>query len=206
MNFCSVIRSWSIRVTQPDATSRSVVLPAGDDWIDFWTGKTITEDRRSLPMPRWTGFQSWLRKAALFRWGRSCSPHRDAEDPMEIRIYGGKRCRLLIVRGQRGWLCIRAWRQGNDSPALGPSQQYALDRGSHRCFPGHAKQADIPYRAGKRGARYWNRNGGRAGSYGNLHWTSDDDRSRQSRLSGGVAATETGFLICGSHHCQVEMD
>jgi|CZKL01.1.fsa_nt_gi alpha-D-xyloside xylohydrolase len=77
-------------VTERQATTRSVVLPAGDDWIDFWTGQkqrggqTITADAPIERMP------IFVKEGSIVPMGPVVQCAADTEDPMEFRIYGGK--------------------------------------------------------------------------------------------------------------------
>jgi alpha-D-xyloside xylohydrolase len=77
-------------VTEQAATSRSVVLPAGDDWIDFWTGQTlhggqtITTD---APLDR---IPILVKAGSILPMGPVVQSASEPEDPLEIRIYSGK--------------------------------------------------------------------------------------------------------------------
>ncbi|MGP8224645.1 MAG: TIM-barrel domain-containing protein [Terracidiphilus sp.] len=77
-------------VTQPGATKRSVALPAGSDWVDFWTGQTrsggetITAD---APLDR---IPIFVKAGSIVPLGPIVQSASDPEEPLEIRIYGGK--------------------------------------------------------------------------------------------------------------------
>ena len=77
-------------VTEPHATSRTVVLPAADSWIDFWSGKTyrggqtITVDAPLDRMP------ILVRAGSIVPLGPVVQSASEHQDPLEIRIYGGK--------------------------------------------------------------------------------------------------------------------
>jgi len=77
-------------VTEPHATTRAVVLPDSDNWVDFWSGKThrggqaITVD---APLDR---IPILVKAGSIVPMGpviQSASKH---QDPLDIRIYGGK--------------------------------------------------------------------------------------------------------------------
>jgi len=76
-------------VTQQGATNRSVVLPEGG-WVDFWTGQiyaggqTIQADAPIDRMP------ILVKEGSIVPMGPIVQSAAEAEDPMEIRIYGGK--------------------------------------------------------------------------------------------------------------------
>jgi len=77
-------------VTQPHAATRMVVLPAGNEWVDFWTGQTqqggqtITAEAPIERMP------IFVREGSIVPMGPVVQSAANAEDPLEIRIYGGK--------------------------------------------------------------------------------------------------------------------
>lgn len=77
-------------VTESHATTRRVVLPAGDDWVDFWTGQTkrggqtITADAPIDQMP------IFVKAGSIVPMGPVVQSAAAAADPLEIRIYGGK--------------------------------------------------------------------------------------------------------------------
>lgn len=77
-------------VTEAHATARSVVLPTGSNWIDFWTGKlyrggqAITADARIDQIP------IFAREGSIVPMGPVVQSAAEVEDPLELRIYGGK--------------------------------------------------------------------------------------------------------------------
>jgi alpha-D-xyloside xylohydrolase len=77
-------------VTERGATSRSVALPAGSDWVDFWTGQrhrggeTITAD---APLDR---IPIFVKAGSIVPMGPIVQSASEPEEPLEIRIYGGK--------------------------------------------------------------------------------------------------------------------
>ncbi len=77
-------------VTEPQATTRRVVLPAGNNWVDFWTGqeqqggRTITADAPIEQLP------IFAKQGSIVPMGPVVQSAADTEDPLEVRIYGGK--------------------------------------------------------------------------------------------------------------------
>jgi alpha-D-xyloside xylohydrolase len=77
-------------VTEPHATTRAVVLPTADDWIDFWSGKTyhggqtITVD---APLDR---IPILVRAGSIVPMGPVVQYASEDQDPLDIRIYAGK--------------------------------------------------------------------------------------------------------------------
>ena len=77
-------------VTESKATTRTVVLPAGNDWIDFWTGQTRSGGQAiaaDAPIDRMPIF---VKAGSIVPMGPVVQSAADAEDPLELRIYGGK--------------------------------------------------------------------------------------------------------------------
>ena len=77
-------------VTQPHAVSRNIVLPAGDDWVDFWTGKTEHGGQTIVADAPLSRIPILVREGSIVPMGPQVQSAAAAEDPMEIRIYGGK--------------------------------------------------------------------------------------------------------------------
>ncbi|MFZ1014010.1 MAG: TIM-barrel domain-containing protein [Terracidiphilus sp.] len=77
-------------VTEPHATTRSVVLPNGDNWVDFWTGQayrggqTITADAPLDRMP------ILVKEGSIVPMGPVVQNASEIQNPLELRIYPGK--------------------------------------------------------------------------------------------------------------------
>jgi alpha-D-xyloside xylohydrolase len=76
-------------VTTEGATQRNIYLPAGTDWVDFWTGKrekggqSITADAPLAKMPIYT------RAGSIVPYGPRVESATAKADPIELRIYAG---------------------------------------------------------------------------------------------------------------------
>jgi alpha-D-xyloside xylohydrolase len=76
-------------VTTQGATQRTLYLPAGSDWVDFWTGKrakggqTITAD---APLDRMPIF---ARSGSIVAFGPRVESASAKADPVEVRVYAG---------------------------------------------------------------------------------------------------------------------
>jgi alpha-D-xyloside xylohydrolase len=83
-------------VTEPGATMRTVYLPSGSSWVDFWTGKrskggrTIEADAPIDEMPIFT------KAGSIIALGPVVNSTHDKEDPTDIRIYPGQDCHSLL--------------------------------------------------------------------------------------------------------------
>jgi alpha-D-xyloside xylohydrolase len=77
-------------VTEPNVTTRRVILPAGNDWFDFWSGQkyhggqTIVADAPLDKMP------ILVREGSIVPLGPNIQYAAESQDPIELRIYGGK--------------------------------------------------------------------------------------------------------------------
>ena len=77
-------------VTEPHATTRAVVLPVADNWVDFWSGntyrggQTITVD---APLDR---IPILVKAGSIVPLGPVVQSTSEHQDPLDIRIYGGK--------------------------------------------------------------------------------------------------------------------
>ena len=76
-------------VAQKGATQRSVYLPTGSDWLDFWTGKridgghTITAD---APLDR---IPIYAKSGSMVAFGPRIQSASAKADPIELRVYSG---------------------------------------------------------------------------------------------------------------------
>jgi alpha-D-xyloside xylohydrolase len=76
-------------ITNEGATQRAVYLPAGNDWIDFWTGKrvgggqTITVE---APLDR---IPMYAKAGSILPFGPPAESAVAKPDPIDLRIYAG---------------------------------------------------------------------------------------------------------------------
>jgi alpha-D-xyloside xylohydrolase len=76
-------------VLREHATSRSLYLPAGADWFDFWTGKKMAggvEIVADAPLDR---IPLHVRAGAIIPLGPEIEYAGQATDPIELRVYPG---------------------------------------------------------------------------------------------------------------------
>jgi alpha-D-xyloside xylohydrolase len=77
-------------VTGPHTTSRTVVLPAADNWIDFWSGKTYRGGQTitvEAPLDR---IPILVKAGSIVPLGPVIQSASEHQDPLDIRIYQGK--------------------------------------------------------------------------------------------------------------------
>jgi alpha-D-xyloside xylohydrolase len=76
-------------VTTEGATQRTVYLPAGSDWVDFWTGKrlkggqSITADAPIEKLP------IYAKSGSIVALGPRAESASAKADPIDLRIYAG---------------------------------------------------------------------------------------------------------------------
>jgi alpha-D-xyloside xylohydrolase len=76
-------------VTTEGATERSLYLPAGNDWIDFWTGKRVRGSESinaAAPLDR---IPIYARAGSIIPFGPHAESASAKPDPIELRIYTG---------------------------------------------------------------------------------------------------------------------
>ena len=77
-------------VTQKGATTRSVIVPAGNNWIDFWTGKTFHGGQTIVADAALDRIPILVKEGSIVPMGPVVQSTAQSQDPLEIRIYGGK--------------------------------------------------------------------------------------------------------------------
>lgn len=115
-------------VTSSHATSREVVLPAANDWVDFWTGKTYRGGQTiqaDAPLDR---IPILVKAGSIVPMGPVVQSAAGKEDPLEIRIYPGKNADFLLYedggdgysyeKGQRASIHLH-WDDGRKTLSIG---------------------------------------------------------------------------------------
>lgn len=77
-------------VTQPNATTRNVLLPAGTDWVDFWTGQLYRGGQTIVAAAPLDRMPILVKQGSIVPMGPVVQSTADAEEPIEIRVYGGR--------------------------------------------------------------------------------------------------------------------
>ena len=76
-------------VTTEGAQQRSVYLPAGNNWIDFWTGKTANGGQSITAEAPIERIPIYARAGSIVPFGPRIESAAGKEDPIELRVYGG---------------------------------------------------------------------------------------------------------------------
>jgi alpha-D-xyloside xylohydrolase len=76
-------------VIKPGVANRSVYLPAGAKWIDFWTGKTYAGGLTVAAPAPITTMPVFVRAGSIIPYGPSVEYAMEKSDPIELRVYRG---------------------------------------------------------------------------------------------------------------------
>ena len=144
-------------VTQAGATSRSVYLPAGSTWYDFWTGAKLQgrpdDQWRRL---RWKPYPLYVRAGSILPMGPELQyTSEKPADPIELRIYRGADGQFTLYeddgesygyeKGEYAVIPI-TWNDASADAFTWSPKWYV---------PGNVEGANIPDRASERRQGYW---------------------------------------------------
>jgi alpha-D-xyloside xylohydrolase len=76
-------------VTTEGARQRTLYLPAGSDWVDFWTGKSLNGGQiitAEAPLDR---IPVYAKAGSIIAFGLSAQSASAKPDPVELRVYAG---------------------------------------------------------------------------------------------------------------------
>lgn len=76
-------------VATAGATSRSVYLPAGATWYDFWTGQTNAGGQNISAAATMDIMPVFVRAGSILPYGPDIQYATQSADPMELRVYRG---------------------------------------------------------------------------------------------------------------------
>lgn len=76
-------------VTKAGATQRSLYLPAGHDWIDFWTGKRVRGGQTVTAEAPLDRIPIYAKSGSIIPFGPAVQSASAKTDPIDIRIYPG---------------------------------------------------------------------------------------------------------------------
>jgi alpha-D-xyloside xylohydrolase len=76
-------------VVTEGATERMVYLPAGNNWIDFWTGKRETGGRSVASEALLEKMPIFVRAGSIVPYGPRVESAAGKPDPIDLRIYTG---------------------------------------------------------------------------------------------------------------------
>jgi alpha-D-xyloside xylohydrolase len=77
-------------MTTPQATTRPVYLPSGANWVDFWTGETLTGGKTATGNAPINILPLYIRAGSIVPFGPVLQYATEKQaDPIELRIYRG---------------------------------------------------------------------------------------------------------------------
>jgi alpha-D-xyloside xylohydrolase len=76
-------------ITTAGATQRSLYLPAGHDWIDFWTGKRVRGGQTITAEAPLDRIPIYAKAGSIIPFGPAVQSASANADPIDIRIYPG---------------------------------------------------------------------------------------------------------------------
>jgi alpha-D-xyloside xylohydrolase len=76
-------------VTQEGAQTRQVYLPAGTQWIDFWTGETLQGGQTITAPAPINQMPLYVRAGSIIPYGPEIQYAQAKSDPIELRVYTG---------------------------------------------------------------------------------------------------------------------
>ncbi len=87
-------------VTIEGATQRIVYLPAGIDWVDFWTGKRLSGGQTinaDAPLDR---IPVYAKAGSIIAFGPSAQSSSTKPDPIELRVYAGSDADFILYEDE----------------------------------------------------------------------------------------------------------
>ena len=76
-------------VTGAGETNRSIYLPPGRAWYDFWTGKKLTEGQTITAASPIETMPLYVRAGSIIPYGPDIEYAAQGSDPIELRVYRG---------------------------------------------------------------------------------------------------------------------
>ena len=77
-------------VTEPHAVTRTIILPAGDGWIDFWTGQTYRGGQTTTVKAPLNEIPILVKAGSILPMGPVVQDASEPQEDLEIRIYPGR--------------------------------------------------------------------------------------------------------------------
>ena len=76
-------------ITGEGARQRSVYLPAGNNWIDFWSGERVSGGRSITAEAPLERIPVYARAGSIIPYGPQVESAAGKPDPLELRVYAG---------------------------------------------------------------------------------------------------------------------
>jgi alpha-D-xyloside xylohydrolase len=117
-------------VTEAGATSRSVYLPAGASWYDFWTGTTLKGEQTVSAVAPLETMPLYVRAGSIIPMDPELQyASEKPADPIELRIYRGANSAFTLYeddgesysyeKGEHATITF-TWADGTQTLSIGP--------------------------------------------------------------------------------------
>lgn len=87
-------------VTHPGAANRSVYLPSGTQWLDFWTGEVFNGGQKIDAAAPIQTLPLFVRAGSIIPYGPLVQYAAAKPDPIELRIYPGANGRFVLYEDE----------------------------------------------------------------------------------------------------------
>jgi alpha-D-xyloside xylohydrolase len=87
-------------VTTEGAKERTLYLPAGQDWIDFWTGKRVRGGQSINAEAPLNRIPIYGRVGSIIPFGPHAESSSAKSDPIELRIYAGASAKFTLYEDE----------------------------------------------------------------------------------------------------------
>ena len=144
-------------VTTEGAKQRTVYLPAGSSWIDFWTGKRANGGQSITAEAPLERIPIYVRAGSIVPYGPLVESAAGKADPIDLRVYAGANADFTLYEdegdnynyehGTRSLIPIH-WDDKSSTLTIGSPR---------RKLPGNAGASDFPCRGGPGGKGAGNR-------------------------------------------------
>ena len=85
-------------VTAPNVTNRTVLLPPGSDWYDFWSGRKYPGGKSIVADAALDKLPIFVKEGSIVPLGPDIQYTSESQDPIDLRIYGGRDCDFQLYQ------------------------------------------------------------------------------------------------------------
>jgi alpha-D-xyloside xylohydrolase len=121
-------------VTKAGATKRSVYLPAGASWTDFWTGEAYPGGQKVDAASPIETMPLFVRAGSIIPYGPAIQYAAEKADPIELRVYRGADGEFTLYEDE--------------------GDNYNYEKGAYSTIPIHWNEAEQTLAIGKRQGKF----------------------------------------------------
>ena len=130
-------------VTKEGAKERTLYLPAGHDWIDFWTGKRVRGGQSINAEAPLNRIPIYARAGSIIPFGPHAESTSAKPDPIELRIYAGAPGKFTLYEDQGDSYDYERGCLFRDSDPVGRQSRSAHHRKPSRKIPRYAGTQNV---------------------------------------------------------------